>query len=799
MQKTKDWKSFEDIKEILNGVPGRDRLEYLYILRLFWKNCFFAEGYKADSEWEKMLVFSKEGKNLIEHFIKSELCDSSPDLILAIFRIFSFHELFLSWEDCDIDSIQALLEHEILSSKIHFPYRFGRLLYDKFNDTYDGSRTDHLPAIDSAKLIEETPVGVYQLGNLLIGKLGCLKSKDFRYIPPSLSLPLWHCSDTGCQTKHDVKLICGDSTLLHKEHQLLDYLRKKYSTPSEWDKGLKSLTFRRKGHSTGLKFYDLAVLIADCIVCSERTKLLEHILKSEYGNEIRLILSSPPRKKNEGIGPPNEISKRLTAEEQLQLLMVLPDSVLINMIDSVVDIATIKIPVGQIRKTKNLPSLPSLSPYTELSSFGLRSISDSPVVSLVSLIEKSYSEAGLRNDLEWRLRSPSGISLGEALFNYLKTYGPEKAVRELILSSHQITKIVARELNIVLADYFNNYDLFTNKILWKMNFDPPQYDDFSQRFLQRLDQFNEAVLQTSNIRTEEEREKIRAGGVNLFVSVEEFIDLLLCYNVWLIASDHFIDTKFVFNIDEARKKVALVLGETLQSDDENLTWNLNGENPLGVLLRYISESISWLNSLQEKDRDKYIRNSQDIPHFASKTIQKFPFRHTCLWADSEPQKFKYFIEGYTSIVTLLQQASLAGVRNGLDHMREPDRFPPSDAMLACISKLRQVHNLADAGRYIPKLCWLQDFKQNRFGVEEFVLRDSKSCSLVIYGPSMCSGLMEIGFNKPIIMSPINLLGEPNSQLMFTIKETTEYDKYWEGYPKRRFIPSNKLQQGIEEK
>ena len=49
------------------------------------------------------------------------------------------------------------------------------------------------------------------------------------------------------------------------------------------------------------------------------------------------------------------------------------------------------------------------------------------------------------------------------------------------------------------------------------------------------------------------------------------------------------------------------------------------------------------------------------------------------------------------------------------------------------------------------------------------------------------------------MSPINLLGEPNSQLMFTIKETTEYDKYWEGYPKRRFIPSNKLQQGIEEK
>ncbi len=216
---------------------------------------------------------------------------------------------------------------------------------------------------------------------------------------------------------------------------------------------------------------------------------------------------------------------------------------------------------------------------------------------------------------------------------------------------------------------------------------------------------------------------------------------------------------------------------------------------LGVLVRYMSQSIIWMESLEHENRERFKRSVTDIPHYAEALETRFPFNHVSLWADSDLSEFRAYLEDYKKIVTLLQQAELAFVRNGLDHMRDTERFPSTDKMLACISRLREAHNLAVEKRYLPMIFWLDNVSNSRFGVIEYHLRDAEGHLLVLYGPYLLLCLREIDFSNPYIIAPGNLLGSPNATLVFAFRERTEYDEYWLDYPRRRHIQSSRTEQG----
>src|SRR5262249_54798165 len=112
------------------------------------------------------------------------------------------------------------------------------------------------------------------------------------------------------------------------------------------------------------------------------------------------------------------------------------------------------------------------------------------------------------------------------------------------------------------------------RILWKLGFDPPQFEDGLTRFRARLREFTETVLAVSPIEREEARDRVRAAGVNVFVSVEEFLDRLISYNIWLLATDHFM-SKFVFDPAVARRAVGAVVGTSLESGGSRVSWSVN--------------------------------------------------------------------------------------------------------------------------------------------------------------------------------------------------------------------------------
>jgi hypothetical protein len=194
-----------------------------------------------------------------------------------------------------------------------------------------------------------------------------------------------------------------------------------------------------------------------------------------------------------------------------------------------------------------------------------------------------------------------------------------------------------------------------------------------------------------------------------------------------------------------------------------------------------------MSALPDKNRDALRRPDEDLPHFASRDILPFPFRHTCLWADAETAELQKHGEAFSRITKLLEESELAAVRNGLDHFREADRFPSADKLLACVARLSQARDLADINRYYPKLYWLFGRKSNRFGSVELEFRDYAGRSTYTFGPTLISGLRTTRYGDAYILPPNNLLGTPNSALVFQFSENTEYSSYWETYPRRRRI------------
>src|SRR5579871_1782332 len=184
-QKNRRWRSSPDISTELQQNLSIVSIREAATVRTFFRNALFANDYAASPEWERIVALSPAGEEAIR---LSGLSPSTKlpkqELMMAIFCLFYHHELFIDCDKCDIKAARELLNTELLAGRLQFPHQFGRLLYDKFNDTYSGDRTDHLLPDEALRLVSKTPQGVSQVGRFVCGPLGLIESACIRYIPP---------------------------------------------------------------------------------------------------------------------------------------------------------------------------------------------------------------------------------------------------------------------------------------------------------------------------------------------------------------------------------------------------------------------------------------------------------------------------------------------------------------------------------------------------------------------------------------------------------------------------------------
>ena len=619
-----NWKSAGEISAILSKYPHISKLRIAFSLRQYALNAVYPEGYSADAAWADIIISTEAGRDLLE--LDDSLFTDIPagDVYLALFGHFFHHDLLVDVERTDLEAVRSILDSELRSHKIRWPYRFGRLLYDKFNDITQSDRTDHIEPAEVKKLLTDTPQGVYQVDTLLSGPLGFLTSFESRYLPVELSLPLWHCSDTGCEALHTVNLILPRVAVINAYERLESAANIKLGLPSEWFHELIRL-HRGSNWQQGREYYDLPALVADAIVGEERTILLTSALNSSAGDLVRDILGSPPRRRRLAVGPAERVASSLSDVEQLQLLLVLSDTDLIHLLDRCVFDRKIVIPPNQLRRAALRPrSLSWLDSGSEMSGFGIRNRKPDPIAGLSATIWEAYKANGQLDDLSWKIRKRIEEPSQTMLMDYIRGSGPAQAIRDLILSNRPTALHVLRKMNLQMIES-EDVEFSVNWLLWKLGFNPSRYDDDCSRLRTHVNQFNDVLLRIGVVRSEADRDTIRSAGVNLFVLVERFLEQLIAYNTWLLSVDHFLEPRFEYNANAALASVNEALEAPINAEGLEMKWNARGGNTLGVLLAYSAQLTNWMKSLSSRDRSIVERDKSDLPHFADHPELGFSF------------------------------------------------------------------------------------------------------------------------------------------------------------------------------
>ncbi len=777
------WKNSVQVKEQLRGM-GDELLRVcssLFSLSLIIERSLPSADFDAPDGLADCVPFSSHGIDLLKKFPGTPHM-SRDQQALAMLEIFYHRDFLIDVAKIQLNQVIQVISKLVSNKKLRFANRFGRQLYDRFNSHSWGDRLEFLSADLVDELIGDTQTGVYQISNLIVGPLGILPCADWRLIPPSRKVPLWHCSDIGYGAIHSVELLRHQSAYIGHIDDLRHWLTNCEGQASEWVSPLISLF--RKGPKA---YFNLLAFLADAFDEVERDEIFKFALTQADGKKLRAVI---PTGATVDLlkGSAEQIAKRLPDEAKLQLLATLSDSELVFLIDKCVYSGLITIPTSEVRSSQFLPPHRGGDSYCELSSLGIRSARKHPPLFLSRMVYNAYHRETLLSDLAWKcgVAQPSPATV----LKYLQEHGPKKAIEDLVIPSRAISDYVCSKLMGGELDQVN-FKSEVNILLWKAGFNPARYETKYENFRRLLGLFKEVVLQTPTKHLEADREQIRSAGVNVFVYAEHFLEELIAYNIWLMSSDHFYETGFDYSLDLARASVPKILPMVSGPDGELVAWKEGGGNTLGPLLAYGRAAANWFAGLVAASAAEVRRPAELFPHFASANDKLFPFRHTQFWADVNPDALSNFVSLFEKLITLLEQSRIAEVRNGLQHHREISKFPQIDAILSCEARLTSCLDLADVNRLLPKAFWMNEKHTSEYGVSECVMRDYLNRPVSVCSPQIMNGLVEPSFGKAFLIPPSDLLGAEPTRLLFKLHESSRYRKRWENYPQRNSNKTNK--------
>lgn len=766
----------QEMAKAISEIKDPEGAAALIALSYFLTGAFSTESFDVPEEIGSLIPLSPEGESIFDKVRTSRPEISEAAIKMGILESL-FHRSILIDLNSYSDKLLQFISFEIQANRLIIPFGLGRDLYDRFNDLWPGREIDFLDYRDSRHLLDGKPQGVYQVGRFIAGPLGILESFEKRFIPPHSRLPLWHCSDTGCRSAHYVKLVPSNCEFVVAQQEIANVCSA--SPPaSTWPGHLIGLVSETGVIDRGKKSPNALPFLAEVLTEEERKHLLIQLITSESGPTIRRLIEQAYNREKRHHGSPSEVAGRLSDRERLQLLLILPTSTLLRMTDQLIYSGTIQQSPYEMRGLRHQVD----GSDWEMSSLGIRTTSTAPKARMANLIWSAYETTGTLSNLSWILARGTSKPSKNAFLAKLGLSGPQDIIKELVLPSANITTWLAAELELGIATHSDNS--LVDALLWKMGFSVPRFDDVYSQTRKRLYQFRDTLSQIGMIETEEHRERVRSSGVNLFVSVEALLADLISYNVWLLASDHFLNTQFQYLRRDANSAVPVTLGTSLEVGSQIVTWNPSGQNTLGVLLAYIDAADRWIAARKTASTSELERPDDSNPHYRFDGEMPFAFLHTQFWADADTSALNSYSTDFSDVVSKVRQADPAFVRNGLDHIRTADTFPTMEKLRTCVSKLIEAFEKADELRIFPKVYWLVSRLRDRYGRIEYTYMDYNDRLLKVAGPSSVAGLPRVSEEDPVVIAPGGLLPASGTEIRFLVKVESSYHQYWEGYPRR---------------
>jgi len=755
-------------------------------LSILFRKAILKEDYEISNKFEEYIVLNKCGKELKEklRYEKFKMLDDNT-IHFSIFLMFYNEELLIDVEKTNTEQIKKILNDQIISGDVLFPWIYGRLLYDKYFDEFEGE-DESLCNSEVLRLLKNTPKGVFQINNIVIGPFGILNNDYSRFIPPTKNVRLWHCSDPSCSSFHSVHLDNENTVLTDVNIEIEKFFS--ITKQSEWSRYYFSLI------ETENYFYDYdrATEIHSLIINAFGTNELKELLKDLIDNNKLLRSKFPEINKLKGSS--SDIVKNIEKDECFQLILLEDDKKIIASLERLIERNTIDIPATEIRTSIFNLNGGFYEVTHQCNRLGIRSVlnnSNQSLVRLIKLIELIHKDETLQKDLEWKLMDFKKESFRETIEAYVLSEEPRNIIKESVLYGPRQTENAINLFNGNFKTPSNEAEkeYLIDKMLWKLGFDINIYPTTLQYFWKKLKSFKTVGTEKTAL-SESDKDEIRSAAVNFFVLLEEILEQSLSYITWTLLSDHYIDTKFEYNFEDARNVMCNKLNGHQVGSNEPLKLDNTGNNNLFGLIEGFTALIEVCDSLYLEGKNKYLRQESEMPHFHNKAeLTTFPFPSKLLLFDIKPSNYSELKSILSALPKNFNKFKVASVRNRLEHKNRVkdrvDNFPTSKEILeACECIESTIKQIETAGIY-PNVFLFKESSNDKFNRVSYSLEDWKGNTIKLKPLPQFSGSKLPGYKKPQVISSIINIGESCELLRFRYQESSEYLKFWKMFPRKK--------------
>ncbi|MBW3524948.1 hypothetical protein [Chryseobacterium sp. NKUCC03_KSP] len=727
------------------------------------------------SEKLKDIKLSRYGEDL-ELELQECFPDSKEVIKFGIIKDGYSEDFHVEISEENVNNLKQSISELLISKDILLPWVYGKELYDYYFENFE-TQEKQLDFQDTEKLIKGSSSGVFQIDNTIISSLGLVDSKNFRSIYPKLNMNLYHCSDPSCPHFHKVSFTAFEDAELTAISEYLEALDsdKEIIDLDELQPEIDDKTYYNEYNTESLP-----QLIFDSFNIEELKLALINLLDN-YKLRERI-----PHLLNKGSN--DWIVKNLDKSQIISLILIEDDEVIIESIEELIDKKILNINSTEVRMPNEPEYFGTHMTYLEFNNLGFRSkCTDltSSIKKLKNLIKKIYSETQYVEQLEWRLRNITfSQSLEDKLNYYLENYSPREVVSNLVFSGPVQLRSTFEILpgHFILPSNQIEEEYVINKIVWKLGFNVISNSKNLNEIWRHIETFKSEVNSTK-IYHENDKEKIRSSGVNVFVALEEKLQESLCFINWVLLSDHYLDTNFVYNYTKSKSLMYNTLNNYEYSAGETLVLDENGKNTLFPLIQGFN-CLSKICKEIINHKPDYERPSNEFPSFYCKNpLLEFQFKYKPLFLNLHLNDFEKITKSLEQITSEFNRGNVLSIRNRLQHSRED--FPIQDEILKSISSIEIVLTIIEENTFYPTTFRKIKTEIDEFDRTKFTLQNYKSKLHTFYDYSEVGGSkIPLPGNHNIIFENV-YLGNTKYPLLFVYTEESYYQNYWSNYPRKK--------------
>ncbi|MEV0259153.1 hypothetical protein AB0H82_33475 [Streptomyces sp. NPDC050732] len=754
----------------------RERILRIDLLSEFLGSCIVSESYEVQPRLTAAIKLSSVGSGLVSR-TQSNANPRNECTLSAFLQVF-WNELLVDPDKTNIDAIEKVISDEIKKERVLFPYIYGRELYDKaLNELKDNN--DNLTHKDTMTLLAGTPQGVFQLHDYVTGPWGLVRSREIRYCPPSVWVPLYHCDDLSCSRLHNVLLETGTSKIAKVRTKMREVLSRQESAESEWGEFLRDLTSELVNPFSWRHSAGIPGLIGDAFSAMEMRLLIHDLLNATQG-KLRASLSELGQEVKEA----EKFTNDLTEAQMLQLILLCRDEEIIDALDSLILSGSIIIPSAEIRRSpRSVKATGYFALVPECASRGVRFLGNSSQALLRSrhLISNLFdlSNPTQRERLEWLIRGTDGTSFQEQLDQFVCSGPLDDALGSLIFDSG--ANLAAAEKFVGIGararERLSNEESLRRAITWRLGIDGPPESDVLVDFRQYGARLRELAMRTHTYASADQAD-IRAVASNFFVKVEWLLKEYLKLATWALLRDHYATSGFVYSPEDA---IAFTAQE-LSRDQADVHFPADEKWTLHPMIRGFDILAERLKTLKSDETTR--RPLDDYPKILrSASPYTFLFKHIHPHLDLDPAAGSRIVAMLSTAAQKLQSGKVDEIRNILQHTNP--KFPSQDEVLGAINAVETVLAEAEEAGFLPVVSRLRESQTDGYDRRTLTLGTANGKTLRLVRPSSyyLTGLPPVSKAQYVLRSAI--YEDSSEVLRLAIREDSEYAKRWSDYPKRR--------------